>query len=142
MLKAGCTQHNCSLLVYCQREWMEIYIYIHLKRCLNYTDMFTSSKSAFPCWRNCSVSYVLVTAWSEMSGEVGDPQHEVFSISSLQSLTLTRGDEAGAPQLTARAVQGRTVAVLRRESDSACSGIHAHLAWSCSVLQKRRLPAV
>lgn len=141
---AGCTQHNCSLLVYCQRERVKIYIYIyvHLKRCLNYTGMFTSSKSAFPGWRNCSVSYVLVTTWSEMSGEVGDPKNEVFSISSLQSLTLAHGDEAGAPQLTARAVQGRSVAVLRRESDSACSGIHAHLAWSCSVLQKRRLPAV
>lgn len=25
---AGCTQHNCSLLVYCQREGVERYIYI------------------------------------------------------------------------------------------------------------------
>lgn len=67
-------------------------------------------------------------------GGAGDPRCEVFSVSSSQSLTLTGGDEAGALQLAARAVQGRTAAVLRNQTRHAQASM---LISPCLVLSCR-----
>lgn len=103
--------------------------------------MLTSSKSTSPGWRNCSVSYMLVAEQGKMGR--GGTLHTKFAVPVHCRIWLwpveTRLMLCG---LWLEAVQGRTVAVLCKESDSTWSVSHAHLALPCSVVQKCRLPAL